>query len=137
MEPKVGTIVGSKFRLEKPLARGGMGSVWSGRHVALDLPVAVKFMSTDSSAIARTRFEREAKAAAQLPSPHIVKIVDYGVDDEVPYIVMELLAGEDLRTRLQREGRLTLRNVASVVGQLAKGLKLAHDAGIIHRDLKP
>src|SRR5262249_15971575 len=91
----------------------------------------------DAAPMARTRFEREARAAAQLPSPHVVRILDYGVERETPYIVMELLRGEDLRARLAREGRLPLHQIVALVRQIAKGLKLAHDAGIVHRDLKP
>src|SRR5438093_81919 len=139
MDVKLGQIVGQKFRLESPLARGGMGSVWLGRHLLLDIPVAVKFMSTasESSPVARARFEREAKTAASLRSPHIVQVLDYGVDDDTPYIVMEFLVGEDLQARLRREGRLPLPVVADLVRQISKGIGVAHEAGVIHRDLKP
>jgi serine/threonine-protein kinase len=115
-----------------------MGTVWAARHLELDVPVAVKFMdSTEAMADARTRFEREAKAAAQLRSPHVVQVLDYGIADGQPYLVMERLEGEDLGDRLERQGRLPLEQVASIVDQLSKGLKLAHDSGIIHRDIKP
>jgi serine/threonine-protein kinase len=138
MELVAGTVVGQKYALERPLAKGGMGSVWLARHLALEAPVAVKFMrDDDESRLARTRFENEAKAAAQLRSPHIVQILDYGIDEDVPYLVMEHLEGEDLESRLLREERLPLTAVARIVGEVAKGLKLAHDAQIVHRDLKP
>jgi serine/threonine-protein kinase len=116
-----------------------MGSVWIARHLQLDIDVAVKFMTAEAaaSANARMRFEREAKAAAKLKSAHIVQVFDYGVEDDVLHIVMELLVGEDLATRLGRVGRLPLPAVAQILGQACKGLTLAHEAGVVHRDLKP
>jgi serine/threonine-protein kinase len=101
--------------------------------------VAVKFMNPDTaaSANARMRFEREAKAAAKLKNTHIVQIMDYGAEDETLYLVMELLVGEDLASRIRRFGQLPLPMAASVLGQACKGLTLAHEAAIVHRDLKP
>lgn len=135
---EVGAIVGAKYRLEREVARGGMGSVWQARHLQLDAPVAIKFMdhALIASDAARERFVREAKAAAQIQSPHVVHISDYGVDFESPYIVMELLSGEDLDTRLLR-GPMSLHDTEQLVVQAAKGLRRAHEAGIVHRDLKP
>jgi eukaryotic-like serine/threonine-protein kinase len=134
----VGATVGEKYRLDREIARGGMGSVWLARHLQLDAPVAIKFMDEGlvASDAARERFVREAKAAAQIQSPHVVHISDYGVDDGSPYIVMELLEGEDLDTRLLR-GPMSLHETEQLVLQAAKGLRKAHDAGIVHRDLKP
>lgn len=140
MEPfETGAVIAGKFRLERPLAKGGMGSVWVARHLQLDLNVALKFMSADvaKSASGRARFEREAKAAAHLQSPHIVSVLDYGVDGEIPYMAMELLKGEDLETRLRRDKRLPLPELLTLLTQAAKGLRRAHEAGIVHRDLKP
>src|SRR4051812_25476825 len=134
-----GRVIAGKYRLEAALARGGMGSVWVARHLQLETPLAVKFIDPSMAATAdvRSRFEREAKAAALLQGPNVVQIHDYGVDGGVPYIVMELLRGEDLGARLAREGRLPLPAVATVVHQVAKVLRKAHEAGIVHRDLKP
>lgn len=140
MEPlKTGAIIAGKFRLDRPLAKGGMGSVWVARHLQLDLNVALKFMSADvaKSASGRARFEREAKAAAHLQSPHIVSVLDYGMDGEIPYMALELLKGEDLETRLRRDKRLPLPELLTLLTQAAKGLRRAHEAGIVHRDLKP
>ena len=139
MTPEPDKIVGGKYRLEKPLAKGGMGSVWIARHTELDSPVAVKFMAHElvGTPVAEARFKREAKAAAQLRSPNVVSIQDYGVQDGAPYMVMELLDGEDLSGLLGRAGRLSIARVAVIVGQVAKALALAHAAGIVHRDLKP
>jgi eukaryotic-like serine/threonine-protein kinase len=116
-----------------------MGAIWTATHVGLESPVVVKFMHAELSGdtLAQARFEREARAAAQLRSPHVVQILDYGVEAGTPYIAMERLVGEDLRARLQRVRRLSLRAASEILTQAAKGLKLAHDAGIVHRDLKP
>ncbi len=134
-----GTIVGAKYRLETPLARGGMGAVWVARHIQLDVTVAVKFMdaSCAASATSRARFEREAKAAAGLQNPHIVAVRDYGVEGNIPYLVMELLKGENLGVRLHRERRLSLVATSRILGQIARALRRAHEGGLIHRDLKP
>ena len=134
-----GAIFGGKFRLGALVARGGMGSVWRATDLALGREVAIKFMDPTlaGSAELRARFEREARAAAALSSPHVVQIHDHGVSDGTPFIVMEMLDGEDLGTRLKRVKRLGLAETASLVAQIAKGLRKAHEAGIVHRDLKP
>ncbi|MBL9026647.1 MAG: protein kinase [Myxococcales bacterium] len=138
MDPAPGALVGEKYRLERALARGGMGAVWAARHLTLDVPVAIKFMgSAAGSSLLRARFEREARAAASLRSPHVVQVLDYGSCDGSPFIVMEMLEGEDLAHRLARVGTLGLPEIAKIVAELAKGLTLAHEAGIVHRDLKP
>lgn len=136
-----GTVIAGKYRLDRPLAQGGMGAVWTAFDTALEVPVAVKFMAP---ALARLpdlvgRFEREAKAAAQLRSPHVVQVFEHGVDPErgLPYIVMERLEGEDLGKRLKRRGRLSLQESAAILEQVCKALRKAHEAGIVHRDLKP
>jgi serine/threonine-protein kinase len=139
MQIAPGSIVGGKYRLERPLSRGGMGSVWLARHAKLGSPVAVKFMdpayATTPAFVAR--FEREARIAANLRSPHVVHVQDYGIDEGVPYLVMELLQGEDLGDRLNRVGRLSLQDSARLLAQAGKALRRAHEAGLVHRDLKP
>jgi len=136
-----GHIIDGKYELERKLAKGGMGAVWIARHLKLNEPVAIKFMSADLAASkeALVRFEREATAVAQLQrkTTHVVHIHDYGIDRDMPYIVMELLEGETLHTRLKRCGRLMLHEVAAVVEQLCRALRPAHQAGIVHRDIKP
>ena len=136
---RLGRVIAGRYRLEAPVARGGMGSVWKARHLQLDTLLAVKFINLDQRATSggRARFEREAKAAALLHGPNVVEVYDYGVDDGLPYLVMELLDGEDLSRRLGREKRLPILNVVSLVGQVARALRRAHEAGIVHRDLKP
>lgn len=134
-----GAIIGGKFKLERPLAQGGMGSVWVARHQLLDTNVAVKFMekSIAENESARQRFEREAKAAALIKSPHVVQVLDYGIEDGAPYIAMELLDGEDLDHRLARGGPLTIDKAYVILEQVGKALRRAHELGIVHRDLKP
>jgi eukaryotic-like serine/threonine-protein kinase len=139
MDLESGLVIAGKYRIEQQLAAGGMGSLWVARHLQLDVPIAVKFMdpANADSPVAQQRFEREARAAANLRSMHIVHIQDYGVTDGVPYIVMELLHGEDLGRRLKRHRRLPLAQTAKILTQTAKGLRRAHEAGVVHRDLKP
>ena len=136
---KVGRVIAGKYQLERPLARGGMGSIWVARHLQLETTVAIKFIEPGLGDIteARGRFAREAKAAAQLQGPHLVQIYDYGDEDDTPYMVMERLEGEDLSTRLKRETRLSLPAVDEIVRQVARVLRRAQEAGIVHRDLKP
>jgi serine/threonine-protein kinase len=134
-----GTVIADKYRIERPLARGGMGTIWIARHLPLDMPVAVKFMDAAFAATSegRTRFEREARAVALIQSPNIIHVHDYGIHEDLPYMAMELLQGEDLGARIRKEGKLSLPFLAGVIAQVCRALRKAHDAGIIHRDLKP
>jgi serine/threonine protein kinase len=133
-------MVTPSLRLLRPLGAGGMGSVWIARHLGLDANVVVKFMSEElaTNGQALERFRREAAAAADVRSPHVVQTFDYGLSaDGVPYIAMELLEGESLRQRLDRERRLVPRDVITIVAHCAKALSRAHDRGVVHRDIKP
>lgn len=134
-----GAILGGKVRLERELARGAMGEVWIGVHLALGVNVAVKFMDAQLAQTAEyASFEREARAAAQLRSEHAVRIYDHGrTRGGRPYLVMEYLDGESLGTRLERIGRLSAREVVESVCDVARALDEAHGRGIIHRDVKP
>jgi serine/threonine-protein kinase len=117
-----------------------MGSVWVADHLALHTQVVVKFMSAElaSSAEAVERFSREAGAAAQVKSPHVVQMLDHGITPHgVPFIVMELLEGRDLSKHLLERGRLSLADTAEIIAQVAKALDRAHVRGIVHRDIKP
>jgi serine/threonine-protein kinase len=139
MELAPGVVIAGKYRLERPLARGGMGALWQAQHAQLKVPLAIKFMEPAyaASAVGRSRFEREATAAAQLRHPNVVHVQDYGVEGDFPYIVMELLIGEDLSKRLKRFRRLPLPAINAILAQAAKALRRAHEGGFIHRDLKP
>ena len=132
-------IVADKFRLNRLLGRGGMGSVWHATHLGLDTPCAVKFIEGEAatSPEAHQRFEREAKAAAQLRSPNVVQIFDHGLWEGRPYIAMELLDGEDLKRRFMRVGKMHPTELGAIITQVCRALTKAHALGIVHRDLKP
>ena len=134
-----GAVIADRFHLVRAIRRGGMGEVWLARHATLDVPCAVKFIHAEaaSSPELRRRFELEAKAAARLESAHVVRILDFGVFKETPYIAMEHLVGEDLRDRLARVSVLDAPDTASIITQAARALGLAQTANIVHRDLKP
>ncbi len=139
-DPPSTTLVAGKYQLIKMIGRGGMGSVWEGRHTTLGTRVAIKFIEAEyaGSEEAVSRFDNEAKAAAKIDSKHAIKIYDHGVtDDGKPYIVMEMLTGEPLDKRIERLGRIPLQDVARIFQQVCRGLGRAHEHGIIHRDLKP
>ena len=141
MDVARGAYVTSSIRLVEELGRGGMGSVWVADHLGLDARVAVKFVLSDSeggSSEALARFRLEASVASQLRSPHVVQMFDHGVTDSgTSYIVMELLEGESLKERLQRDARLSIAQTSKLVAQVAQVLSAAHQAGIVHRDIKP
>src|SRR5271170_4429094 len=108
--PSAGPVAG-KYELVRLIGRGGMGTVWEGRHVSLGTRVAIKFIDVEyaDSQEARTRFDNEARAAATIQSKHAIQIFDHGVtDDGKPYIVMELLVGEPLDKRISRLGCIPL-----------------------------
>ncbi|MFV2071582.1 MAG: protein kinase [Thermoanaerobaculales bacterium] len=137
-----GMMVG-RYRLERKIARGGMGAVWAARDERLDREVVLKLLPrilvTDQSA--ERRFEREARAMARLQHPNVVSVFDVGADDpgtgdELPYMVMELIKGRAL-TEVVEQGPMPPRQAARIVEQIALALTAAHEAGVIHRDLKP
>ncbi|HYO67631.1 MAG TPA: protein kinase [Archangium sp.] len=134
-----GRRIGGRYVLERRFAGGGMGAIWVALDAQLQRRVALKLMAPEriASSSARHQFEQEAKAVAQLRNPHVVQIHDYGVDGDTPFIVMELLEGEDLETFLERQGRLAPVVVSSLLNQIARALASAHACGVIHRDLKP
>jgi serine/threonine-protein kinase len=138
---EAGAVIAGRYQLERSLAQGGMGAVWVARHLQLDTEVAIKFMAPEHAASSdselRARFEREAKASARLKLPNVIQVHDYGIEDGTPYLVMELLEGEDLEQRLSRAGRLTPAATLAVVEPVCKALGHAHGVGLIHRDLKP
>jgi eukaryotic-like serine/threonine-protein kinase len=116
-----------------------MGTIWRAEHLVLQAPVAVKLIDRQAMPDEDTvdRFLREAKSAAALRSPHVVQILDYGMDEGSPFIVMELLEGENLAQRLRRIGRLQPAETAKIATQVGRAMTRAHEAGIVHRDLKP
>src|SRR5262252_3855952 len=122
LPPPVTGLVAAKYELVRLIGRGGMGSVWEGRHASLGTRVAIKFIDQEyvGSREAQTRFATEARAAATIQSKHAIQIFDHGVtEDGRPYIVMELLVGETLDQRLARLGRISLQETARILGQVA------------------
>jgi eukaryotic-like serine/threonine-protein kinase len=137
LEPN--SYVSPHVRLVRLLRMGGMGSVWTAYHHTLERDVAVKFMSASlmSDPTLVTRFNREGTFTARIKSPHVVEVHEQGLTrDGIPYIVMELLQGEDLSERVARAGPLSLDEMGIIVTQICEALTAAHERGIIHRDIK-
>jgi phosphate/phosphite/phosphonate ABC transporter binding protein len=137
--PAERTLAG-KYRLERLIGEGGMGSVYEAEHLGLGKKVAVKLLaeSFSENTIFLHRFRREARAMAAVHHDNIVDVTDTGTDEEgVPFLVMELLDGESLASVLRRAKWLTPESAAGIAWQMLAGLAAAHAAGIVHRDLKP
>ena len=138
--PLIGQTLRGTYRILAALDQGGMGLVFEAEHTRLRRRVAVKVLARHltSDAQALARFNREAEIISQLEHPHIVQILDFDTTEQgEPYIVMELLKGESLSERLERDGCLPIAESARIAQQVASGLFAAHQASIIHRDLKP
>lgn len=139
MDLKGVTLLG-KYEVEKQLGEGGMGAVWLGRHKLLGRKVAIKVLDDRflNHPEVVERFGREARAASAIQHPGIVEVLDIDkTDSGIPFLVMELLDGEPLSSRIERVGRMSQKESAEVMRQLLEALDAAHDAGIVHRDLKP
>ena len=121
------------------VSAGGMGEVYRALHERTKREVAIKILHPHlmDDELLLKRFRREAEITGRLGSPHIVEVIDVDRDDELAFLVLELLAGEDLKSRIDSEGPLALAFVATMIEQVCKGLAVAHDAGVVHRDLKP
>jgi len=133
-----GTRLGN-YEVGALIGHGGMGSVFEGSHVALGKAVALKVLHEHiaQSEPMRARFVREAQLASTLSHPHVVNILDVGVDGENAYLVMELLNGEDLASHLRRVKKETIEGALAVFMPVASALAFAHERDIVHRDLKP
>src|SRR5580698_299695 len=139
-EVQPGDVIGGKYVIERLLGRGGMGVVFLARQERLDRRVAIKFLLPEamSNASAVARFEREARAAASLLSDHVTRVHDVGhLESGEPYMVMELLLGEDLAGILARRGPLPVAEVIDIIVQACDAIAEAHSTGLVHRDLKP
>jgi len=140
-DPMIGAVLGGSYEVIRMVGEGGMGRVYEARHQRLTTKrFAVKMLHPD---LARqpevvTRFQREAEASSVLSHPNVVEVFDVSSSvDGRPYIVAELLQGEELGNHLDRVGRMTTAAAAHVVRQVAAALGAAHAAGIVHRDVKP
>ncbi len=136
-----GTILQGRYRIVRPLKSGGMGAVYEAVHVETQRRRALKVMlpGTLHSEELRGRFKREATVAAEVRSDHIVEVIDAGEDQETgfPFLVMELLEGEELASMIDRRGPLPPPEVVEYLRQAALGLAQTHALGVVHRDLKP
>lgn len=140
LDPLIGHTLDEKYRIEKRLGIGGMGTVYRARHLLIDRPVAIKVLNPRfvEDEAAQLRFRREARAAGRLQHANAVGVTDFGsTSDGYVYIVMELLEGRTLREVLAKEAPLDTARAVALMLQTADAVAAAHDAGIIHRDLKP
>jgi len=140
-DPLVGSMLDGRYQIEKLLDEGGMGRVYRARHCELDRTVAIKVLHADLALNEKlaARFLLEARAAASVDNPNVVRISDFGrLEDGSGFLVMEYLEGITLKDLLTKnEGPLPGKSIAEIGRQMANGLAAAHDKGIIHRDLKP
>ena len=137
--PDVGRLVAGRYRLGEVIGVGGMATVHRALDTNLDRPVAVKLLRREVVADAdlAMRFRREALAATVLRHPNLIACLETGTDDGQPFLVMELIDGEDLAARLKRVGRLAPAEAARIGLDVARALGVAHLRGIVHRDVKP
>ncbi len=139
-DPRIGSVLGARYRLESKLGDGGMGAVYAGVHVGIGRRVAVKLLhpnlASDYGMI--QRFRQEAQAVNAIGHPNIVEVTDMGrTDDGAPFLVMELLEGVSLGSYLQDQAPLEVGETVEICLQLCRALAAAHARGIVHRDLKP
>jgi eukaryotic-like serine/threonine-protein kinase len=135
-----GVLIAGRYRLEKHLGEGGMGSVWAATHTVTRRSVAMKFLkdSVRHRKDLRERFLREAAAASALKHPNVVEIIDvFDFEESSPVLVMERLQGETLGAKLQRDERLSMEETAALLVPVVSAVGAAHELGIVHRDLKP
>ena len=137
--PGISLLLDDRYRVEEPIARGGMATVHRGHDERLDRVVALKIMHPHLAMDEdfRRRFGREARAAARLAHRNVVGVFDQGADEDRIYLAMELVEGDTLRARIVDRGRLTIGETLDVTAQVLEALVAAHAAGIVHRDIKP
>ena len=134
-----GTVLGDRYRLDQRVASGGMADVWAAEDDVLQRRVAVKVMRPDGDheELFALRFRDEALHSAALIHTNIATLFDYGEDDGVAFLVMELVDGKPLSAIIKERGRVEPDQVRSIVGQCALALGVAHEARVVHRDVKP
>src|SRR5215213_3363508 len=135
----IGTTLAGKYRIDKRLNEGGMGSVYQGTHVLMDKTVAIKVLRPSLAADEKivARFSREARAASRISHPNALSVTDFGEDETGHvYLVMEFLSGRTLKHVIRDEGPLPLARVVDIARQVGDALHAAHEQGVVHRDLK-
>src|SRR5579863_4968810 len=136
----MGNRIGQQFgnyRLFRLLGYGGFAEVYLGEHIHIQTQAAIKVLSTHLVAKDLERFIQEARIIAHLEHPHIVRVFDFGIEDEIPFLVMNYASNGTLRQRHPQESRVPLNDALSYVKQIASALQYAHDRKVIHRDVKP
>jgi beta-lactam-binding protein with PASTA domain/tRNA A-37 threonylcarbamoyl transferase component Bud32 len=136
---EIGNVLGNRYRLLELLGQGGMATIYRARDSQLERDVAIKVLRAEYGRDPdfSSRFRQEAQAAAALNHPNVVAVYDYGQDEAGPYIVMELVDGEDLASVIRRTGALPPRQAARIAAEVARALAAAHARGFVHRDVKP
>jgi serine/threonine-protein kinase len=135
----LGQTLAEKYLVEQLIKRGGMGSVYRGKHVMMDKTVAIKVLrpSLAGDDVVVARFSREAKAASRISHPHAVSVTDFGeAENGVVFLIMEYLDGRTLKDIIRSEGAMPLDRVVEIIRQVSGALDAAHKQGVIHRDLK-
>ena len=136
MDNRIGQQIGH-YRLVSLLGQGGYANVYLGEHVHLKTEAAIKILQMRLAGNTMEQFRSEAQTIASLVHPHIVRVLDFGEEDGIPYLVMDYAPGGTLRTRHPRGTRLPPGIIVSYVKQVAEALQYAHDKNLIHRDVKP
>ena len=127
-----------RYAILRPLAKGGMGTVYLGRDVKLGREVAIKVLLPEvRAALGTERFQREVQLVSKLSHPHIVKLFEADEADGIPFYVMDYVEGESLQQRLEHEGQIGLKEALRIVSEVGDALQYAHERGTIHRDIKP
>src|SRR6266571_5205605 len=136
MADRIGQKLGN-YHLVRLLGEGGFAEVYLGEHVHLGTRAAIKILHTQLAADDIEQFRQEARTIAQLEHPHIVRVLDFGVEEHVPFLVMSHAPDGSLRQRYPRGTRLPLEKILHYVKQVASALQYAHAEKLIHRDVKP
>jgi eukaryotic-like serine/threonine-protein kinase len=135
-----GSLIGGRYLLDRQLGQGGMGEIWAATHFLTRRSVAIKFLKRgrQHNLELRQRLIREAEVAGVIRHPNVVEVLDlFDLEDGTPVMVMELLEGETLGTKLEREERLSVEETASLLLPVISAVRAAHTKGVVHRDLKP
>lgn len=136
MADRIGQQLGH-YHLTRLLGKGGFADVYLGQHIHLDTPAAIKVLHTELTNEDVTLFRTEARNLARLIHPHIVRLLDFGIEENTPYLVMDYALNGTLRRQYPRGMKLPLSTIVPYVNQIADALQYAHDEKLVHRDIKP
>lgn len=141
-DPRIDTVIAGKYRIERRIARGGMGSVYLATHELMNRKVAIKLLhedlgEQDQSEVFFKRFLREARATSQLQHPNAVMIYDFGLENEIPYLAMQYIDGRNISAILADSGPFLIQRAMPLFEQICSAIQAAHKLTIAHRDIKP